>query len=300
MLETVRNIDLDTTMYAAFIGAAVSFIVWAITVGSDRLFHYIQRRSEHRSNLTFLSFLLMGAITYANRQNRILRDYISQFDSFKIDYEPLSVTPNPDAGTISERIDQEKYFAAYIKVFSKKRDSIHAFKNFFTTNNYLKIQLDRLIAMSNSFYEDEVKNLKAFSDAMQQGLYKVGQAFHDPANDDLTKEFILFASNQFQIYSAKRTSRGDFGAAMTLYVEPMMQAFMNKYHKSNTAIEISIYINEAKSIFEVITLNRKNYRNELAFLYNNLIAASKSLQEDSIPLIKKYIPDQTISNNDTA
>lgn len=292
-METSRGIIFDTTMYAAFIGAIVSFAIWVITFGSERIIVLGQRRSEHKSRLTFLSFLLLGAVSYANRQNKILVDYITQFrNSDNLDYQPLKVTPNPDSQTISNKLDQEEYFSSYIRVFSKKSSAIKAFKNIFSTCNYLYLQQEVLITMSNKFYDVEVVVSKAFAAAMQKALNRIGEEMSNKTIDVVTKQFLELATIQFEKYSTQRKSRSDMAGAMNFYIVPMIEGSIAKYQQSNLATEITFMLLEAKAVFDQALLNRAGYVSELAFMYNNMLEATKSLSEAAMPLIEKYIPEE--------
>lgn len=287
---SMPNFSLDTTMYAAFIGAVVSFIVWALTIITEGLRKRSERKRINKSNLTFLSSLLLGAISTSNQQNKLLKEYIEQFNDVDNDYSPLHSLPNPDLKTISEKIDQEKYFNSYLDIFKNNRLNIERFKIVFSTAYFLDIQYQKMGEMSNKFYDYEHLELNRFANTFQSALNEIGKLPHMEL-DNVSTAFFQDATNQMEIYSKTRESRADFRAALDAFILPFLSTIALKYSTLELAIEIGAQLHSAKSISEKVRLHRLSYQAEMSFVFNTLLEAVNELKSNSMILIEKFTPE---------
>lgn len=288
-LLQVKGIEWDTTLYSAVIAAVVSFIVWILTVGHDNYKKRLEKNRTDKSNLTYLSFLLVGATSSANQQLHRLRQYITDFDeSLHLDYEPLSILPHLDLQTLSSRLDQEKYFNSYVSIYKKSEAQLESIKNVFTSVYYLQIQFNSLKEMTESFYKEESSNSVAFSELFSSTLYLIGELRFLKETSGVL-DFLNSANRIQGFYMAQRKSEADFNSAFHDFILPLMGLLAVEYTHSVFTREIASNLYKARAIGERMIKNRVSYKKEIAGWFNRTVPVVAGLQKDILPIVDKYI-----------
>ncbi len=284
-----KNLSWDTTMYSAIIAAVVSFLVWWLTVYNEKKNKKKDQKRLDESNLTFLSFLLIGAISTNNRQLEVLKDYIESLTELNSEYEPLGLLPNPDLQTISERIDQEKYFASYINVYQKSVGELERFKNIFTSIYFLHLQLGKLHQMTDAYYQDLSRDQTELSRLFSYSQQEISKLALAPTTPEIAM-FLSIAGNHHNNYKNARTSPADFNAALEKFIKPMQAEIVSNFTELEFAQSIALALHSTNQQPEKIGIKKKGYTDEIIQVYNGMAITHKGLRDDAIPIIEQYTP----------
>jgi hypothetical protein len=282
---------MNNNILAALIGASVSLVVLLITIFHDR---YKARRIEKeqiKKKLLFLSSLVTSIIKYSKFQSEAIVVFLSQIDNNPYKFPLMTFYPKNDIEKISERIEEEGFFNAYLDYYSISGTHVKIFRDIIAKIEYQNLQLNQLIDMIEKSQKDDFDRKKQFGEYFNLATDRVVKGI---AENSFREQPGLLAllTRSIEDYRCETQSLSDIQCAHDTFIGPVCKEMVEKnYFEPLIGAEIIAYIHKASSIYMEISMHMTTLNQDIKEIGGKIKSSGEQLQKIASLLLQDFDPD---------
>jgi len=235
-------LDLIVSAIGAFIGiaGAAAIYLW-------------QLRKERDDKLKYASSLIISIINFTARQSEHCKDLAKQIRSNPTNLSLLHIQANQDLKRMVERVDQEKFYHAFLSRYGRKDEIYGAFKFMFSSLDFIDMTLIQI----QDYLEKELLSItekkKKYLDMLDQGETKAALLTVNPAFQDRVQlmEFLNVSLTEYIPQKNAETSK-DLSFPITHFIEPVIHFLTINHPTVPECNDISLFLKKAATTYSLI------------------------------------------------
>lgn len=259
--------DLLINAFGAFIG-----IVGALAL------YYWQVWVQQKDKLKYISSLLESLIKYSKTQAANCKRL-----SEKINQEPtrlhlLHFEANYDLKRLSDKVDQEGFYHAYLAKYKRNKNSYKSFKNLYGYIDFIDQNIDELKSFLEKEYLSITDRKKKFAEYLSLGLQKSALLLVNPA---LQKQNTLlnFINKSIKDFYDNQIDIEDLAYALNSFVIPVKDYLAKNFPTNPECNDIMITLKSASSFYSAIELQSKALAKDLLSFCDSIDKKADELSE---------------------
>jgi len=266
-----------------FISAAGAFLgiwgAWGI--------YWLQRRNDRKDTLIYTTELIRNVIDKMSKQYQHLLDYSTINAGNMTGIPLLKYEGSQSLARLVERIDQQKFYHAFLREIGRTLQSRKDFNNIYH-------QLDFLYNVLNQVQDYLPKELQSLADKKKEFVANVGSAEEmmvrilGGSADQLLKDFI---NKKLDVWSEAKKERkliNDLELAMREFGDPVAKHFIGQYRNNASCQEVAFIFRRAGGIFDIIKQQSDGISETFKAYADNFKQSLDILEGATVKLFAKF------------
>jgi hypothetical protein len=235
-------IDIIVSAIGAFIGI----------FGAILLYRH-QIRKEQNDTLRYVSVLLISVINFTKRQSDYCTKLSADIKAKPTELNLLHFEANQDLKRIVERLDQEKFYHAYLAKYSRKKEMYKTFQGIYSCLDFITMTLDQI----RDYLEKELISITAkknkYLELLDIGETKAALLTVNPKfqQEKLLMDFLNERLVNYLPQKADATTK-DLAFPINEFIYPVIRFLTHNYPTIPECNDISLSLKQSISIYNLI------------------------------------------------
>ena len=254
--ESSKVIDFIIQLVGALIGAGSAILVFWLGLKNERLKGDKQKIELTHEKLRYVNFLLNGVLADTQKQLLGIERFINQQNSNLSKLTIFDITVKNNSERIVNKINQEEYFLAYVRVFDD--DNI---TRLFDLTDYFKLAFDKVLEdiRSNAKYDYDLKvEFKGLVDSLINKIAAYSFVLKQKQNyqdDDL---YNILNESIIHYYEVIQKEFDNFLLLRENFIVPLLPQIL-KYRNIAEVYEIAEIASKANKSLTPVLINKEKF-----------------------------------------
>lgn len=261
--------DLLINAFGAFIG-----ILGALWL------YYAQVRRQQRDKLKYVATLLESIIPFAKEQSVFCKTLSDSLQAEPSKFHLLKIQANSDLKRLSDKLDQESFFHAYLAKYKRTENTYQSFRTIYSRVDFVDQIIDQLKDYLEKEYISITDKKKSYANYLEDSVEKVALMTVNPKFQQ--EQPLLNFLNQILVsYHTNKVDDEDLDYPLNSFIIPTRDFLANNYPTTPECNDIVVLLKRAINKHYTFILQAKTLGQELKEFEKHLKEQSELLSKDT-------------------
>lgn len=268
--------DLLIAFLGAFLGLVAAYLIYKYSVNRSR-----------EDRLKYIVSLVLTIVPSIKRQATYCKEYADTIKQSPFLNENLKLEANRDTKRLSDKVDQEGVFHAFLWKYKRSGKTYKDFQSLYSYLDYIDYLIDDLIKTNERILMFTWERKKEYQLTFKKAKESIQSLVLIPELENNQLPLVTFAGNLLETFSQNQPEGENIVASYEVVVKPLQEYIIANAKQHIKITELLFQLQDLSNMYYGMELSAKHnaddylhYASELEKAGDKLTDSSKTLQED--------------------
>lgn len=280
--------------YGSLIGNAVTIFLFIIAYFINDYRENKRKKKLFEEKLRYLTSLIVSSKKIAENQKSKIEASLKKFkEENQFEFYLVQVISFLDIKRISEKLNLEDYFLAYLSRYGNNTESVNQFRSIiqgFDFLNEFNTDLYNFLERSSNNHDNRLFKFNAISEKIDSLMYEVEKWIRQGSPEKLDEYFTIV--NQYYSATKHNTNGEELLKFKNAFSSPMLKFIGKHYSNYNTTIIFHLrqLLDTAEGELRIVRSGIEKFSKELEERIEPLKSAIEKIEKGSEKLVVDFAP----------